>query len=91
MVANFSVEDQIIARSLARKRKLKPRQRQEAMTMLDVFKGQQDKDGQVVKVCSFGYLMNEGNAGLIQLEWDVYGNSDIYLDLSKLATERRVA
>ena len=89
MVANFSVEDQIIARSLARK--LKPRQRQEAMTMLDVFKGQQDKDGQVVKVCSFGYLMNEGNAGLIQLEWDIYGNSDIYLDLSKLATERRAA
>lgn len=116
----------------------------EAKTMLDVFRGRQDKDGQVVKVrsvgyghpilttyglhingfapdshilipeadmqidsdyaiyrCSLhvrglrqvgvGYLMNKGNTGLIQLEWNVYGNSDIYLDLSKLATERRAA
>ena len=38
-----------------------------------------------------GYLMSEDNAGLIQLEWDVYGNSDIYLDLSRLAEERRAA
>ena len=38
-----------------------------------------------------GYLMSEGNAGIIQLEWDVYGNNDIYLNLSKLAAERRAA
>ena len=38
-----------------------------------------------------GNLMSEGNSGLIQLEWDVYDNSDIYLDLSKLAAERRAA
>ena len=38
-----------------------------------------------------GYLMSKGNAGLIQLEWDVYSSSDIYLDLSKLAAERRAA
>ena len=63
----------------------------ETKTMLDVFKGRQGKDGQVVKVRSVGYLMSESNADLIQLEWDVYGNSDIYLDLSKLATERRAA
>ena len=112
--------------------------------MLDVFKGRQGRDGQIVKVRSVGcgqpilityklsinglapnshilmpeedieesndyvlyhrsphiqgmqqvgvgYLMSEGNAGLIQLEWDVYSSSDIYLDLSKLAAERRAA
>ena len=116
----------------------------EVMTMLDVFKGRQGKDGRVVKVRSVGcghpiliayglqingfapnshvlipeadmredndyaiyhrsphirgmqqvgvgYLMSEDNAGLIQLEWDIYGNADIYLDLSKLAAERRAA
>ena len=113
-------------------------------TVLDVFKGRQDKDGRIVKVRSVGYgqpilivyglhingfapdshvlipeadvktdydyalyhrkphvrgmkqvgvgnLMSGSNAGLIQLEWDIYGNSDIYLDLWGLAAERRAA
>ena len=114
------------------------------MSMLDIFKGQKSKGGQVVKVrsvgCGYrvliayklqingfapnshvlipkvdvkadndyviyhrnpyvrglkqvgvGYLMSEGNAGLIQLEWDIYGSTNIYLDLSKLAAERRIS
>ena len=44
-----------------------------------------------MKQVGVGNLMSGGNAGLIQLEWDVYGNADIYLDLSKLAAERRAA
>lgn len=46
------------------------------------------KDLQQVGV---GYLLSGSNAGLIQLEWDIYGNADIYLDLSRLAAERRAA
>ncbi len=38
-----------------------------------------------------GYLLSGSNAGLIQLEWDIYGNANIYLDLSRLAAERRAA
>ena len=198
MVAKFSLEDRIIARSLSRK--LKPKQRcavmlrfwhgcsilevarslgvtwdeadrmikdaldklkqgctaqphflkgggmilKKAKVMLDVFKGRQGKDERVVKVrsvgygqpilityklsinglapnshilmpeedieesndyviyqCSphvrgvqqvgIGYLMSGSNAGLIELEWDIYGNADIYLDLWGLATERRAS
>ena len=44
-----------------------------------------------MKQVGVGNLMSGSNAGIIQLEWDIYGNSDIYLDLSKLAAERRVA
>ena len=38
-----------------------------------------------------GYLMSGSNAGLIELEWDIYGNSDIYLDLWGLAAKRKAA
>ncbi|MDE3270101.1 MAG: hypothetical protein OYH77_07440 [Pseudomonadota bacterium] len=37
------------------------------------------------------HLMRAHNAGLIQLEWDIYGNKDIYLNLSTLGVERRAA
>ena len=38
-----------------------------------------------------GYLLSGHNAGLVQLEWDIYSNTNIYLDLSRLAAERRAA
>ena len=44
-----------------------------------------------VQQVGVGYLMSGSNAGLIELEWDIYGNADIYLDLWGLATERKAA
>ncbi len=44
-----------------------------------------------LKQVGVGHLMSGSNAGLIQLEWDIYGNTDIYLDLWRLAVERRAA
>ncbi len=38
-----------------------------------------------------GHLMSGDNAGLVQLEWDIYGNTHIYLNLSRGKTERRTA
>lgn len=38
-----------------------------------------------------GYLMSKPNGGLVQLEWDIYGSNDIYLNLSRLAKERMAA
>lgn len=38
-----------------------------------------------------GHLMSGNNAGLVQLEWDFYGSTDIYLDLSRSEAERRAA
>ena len=44
-----------------------------------------------LKQVGVGHLMGGHNAGLIQLEWDIYGNADIYLDLLRRAAERRAA
>lgn len=40
-----------------------------------------------------GYLLHEVNAGLIQLEWDFYDSSNIYIDLSqdKIETKQEAA
>ena len=40
-----------------------------------------------------GYLLHKSNAGLIQLEWDFYDSSNIYINLhsARLMKQKRVA